>query len=262
MYVRLAFAVAAHLDPEILLIDEVLAVGDAGFQKKCLGKMEEVANAGRTILVVSHQMALIANLCSRCILLNEGRIAQLGPTGDVIPAYFQTMQTTASTSLSQRRDRKGSGKIRFLSARALGDEDGTGSYWVCGKPGRLVVEFENKAGKDLRDVRFSVGFDDSTGQRILLLDSDLAGNLPQPIPADHGCFEIMLDEVPLMPGSYHFTLFAAVSGEEADWIQSAGTVAVEPGDFFKTGRLVPPGQGSFLVRHRFVVNKTDTALLK
>jgi lipopolysaccharide transport system ATP-binding protein len=262
MYVRLAFAVAAHLDPEILVIDEVLAVGDAGFQKKCLGKMGEVARAGRTILVVSHQMALIANLCSRCILLSEGRIARSGPAGNVIPEYFLTMQAVASTSLGQRRDRKGSGQIRFLSARAVGDENGTGSYWVCGKPGRLVVEFENRAGKELRDVRFSVGFDDSTGQRILLLDSELVGNLQQSIPTERGCFEIMLDEVPLMPGSYHFTLFAAVGGEEADWIQSAGTVPVEPGDFFKTGRLVPPGQGSFLVRHRFVVSKTETTLLQ
>ena len=257
MYVRLAFAVAAHLDPEILIIDEVLAVGDAGFQRKCLGKMEEVAKAGRTILLVSHQMALVANLCSRCILLSKGQVARSGPPDDVIPAYFLSTQALASTSLTQRRDRKGSGDIRFVAVRAVGGENGTGSYWVCGEPGKLCVEFENKAKRDLRNVKFSVGVDDSSGQRILLLDSGLTGGFPQALSAEAGRFEILLDEVPLMPGSYVFTLYAALGGEIADWIQSAGNITVEPGDFFKTGRLVPQGQGNFLVRHRFVANSHE-----
>jgi lipopolysaccharide transport system ATP-binding protein len=252
MYVRLAFAVAAHLDPEILIIDEVLAVGDAAFQKKCLGKMEEVAKAGRTILLVSHQMALISNLCSRCILLSQGQIARSGPPDDVIPAYFLSTQTLGSISLTQRRDRKGSGDLRFLAARAIEGENGAGSYWVSGEPGRLFVEFENKAKKDLRNVRFSVGLDDSGGQRILLLDSEVTGGFPELFSAEISRFEILLDDVPLMPGSYALTLFAAVGGEIADWIRNAGNIRVEPGDFFRTGRLIPPGQGNFLVRHRFV----------
>ena len=251
MYVRLAFAVAAHLDPEILLIDEVLAVGDAGFQKKCLGKMEEVANAGRTVLLVSHQMALVANLCERCLLLSDGRIVRSGPPADVVPAYFRSTQALASTSLRERRDRKGNGEIRFITARASGGQ--TGSYWVCGEPGKLVVEFENVGRKDLKNVRFAVGLDDSGGQRILLLDSGLTGGLQQSIPFGVGVFEILVDEVPLMPGNYVFTLYAALGGEVADWVQNAGNITVEAGDFFKTGRLVPQGQGNFLARHRFVM---------
>src|SRR5438067_4893754 len=88
MYVRLAFAVAAHLEPEILLVDEVLAVGDAAFQKKCLGKMEEVSRGGRTILFVSHQMAAVQNLCQRGILLKDGQIAKSGPIAEVITSYL------------------------------------------------------------------------------------------------------------------------------------------------------------------------------
>jgi lipopolysaccharide transport system ATP-binding protein len=259
MYVRLAFAVAAHLDPEILLIDEVLAVGDAAFQKKCLGKMEEVAKAGRTILLVSHQMALVSNLCTRCILLSEGQVARSGPADDVIPAYFLSTQTLASTGLTQRRDRKGSGDLRFLAARAIGGENGTGSYWVCGEPGRLFVEFENKAKKDLRNVKFSVGLDDFSGQRIILFDSELTGGFPKLISAEINRFEILLDEVPLMPGSYVVTLYASLGGEIADWIQNAGNITVEPGDFFGTGRLIPQGQGNFLVRHRFVAAGREIA---
>jgi lipopolysaccharide transport system ATP-binding protein len=252
MFVRLAFAVAAHLEPEILLIDEVLAVGDSAFQRKCLGKMQEVSKGGRTILLVSHQMALITNLCQRCILLSNGQVTRSGPTDEVISAYLHSTQDLDSTDLALRRDRKGIGALQFAAARAqTGDQ---GNYWICGQPGKFVVDFENKFGKQLRDVRFSVGIDDYAGQRILLLDSGMTGGFETGLPADIRRVEILLDEVPLMPGTYGFTLYAAVGGEVADWIQNAGTISVEAGDFFKTGRLVPQGQGNFLVRHRFLPN--------
>jgi len=94
MNVRLAFSVAAHLDPEIMLVDEVLAVGDAEFQKKCLGKMEEISEGGRTVLFVSHSMPMISSLCSRCILLNSGKIQAKGETGDVIATYLMSDRGT------------------------------------------------------------------------------------------------------------------------------------------------------------------------
>ncbi len=90
MYMRLAFAVAAHLEPDVLLVDEVLAVGDVSFQKKCLGKMESVAKEGRTVLFVSHHMPAITTLCSRIVLLEEGRVKADGPTADVLPLYIQS----------------------------------------------------------------------------------------------------------------------------------------------------------------------------
>jgi lipopolysaccharide transport system ATP-binding protein len=89
MYLRLAFAVAAHLDPEILIVDEVLAVGDASFQKKCLGKMDDVTRSGRTVLLVTHGLAMVRQLCRRAILFNEGRIVETGPTEDVLACYDQ-----------------------------------------------------------------------------------------------------------------------------------------------------------------------------
>ena len=100
MYVRLAFAVAAHLHPEILLVDEVLAVGDAGFQKKCLGKMHDVAQAGRTVLFVSHSMAAVRALCSRAILLREGQIQQVGDVGDVVASYHAAFHVCIENSKS------------------------------------------------------------------------------------------------------------------------------------------------------------------
>ena len=117
MQVRLGFAVAAHLESEILLIDEVLAVGDIEFQKRCLGKMDEVANSGRTILFVSHQLPMIASLCNRCLLLERGRVAASGPTSDVIHQYQSGVgANAASIDFSNEPNRPGDGVASLLSA--------------------------------------------------------------------------------------------------------------------------------------------------
>ena len=121
MFVRLAFAVAAYLEPEILVVDEVLAVGDAAFQKKCLGKMEDVAGHGRTVLFVSHNMAAVTSLCSRAVLLENGRLAETGSTREVIDSYLRRGREASSTPLVQRTDRDGSGSMRF-TALALEDD--------------------------------------------------------------------------------------------------------------------------------------------
>ena len=113
MYVRLAFAVAAHLEPEVLMVDEVLAVGDTAFQKKCVGKMGDVAKEGRTVLFVSHNMAAIANLCKRCILLENGKIVMNDQPETVINHYLSTVSEFSLISLRDRKDRKGEGRLRF-----------------------------------------------------------------------------------------------------------------------------------------------------
>jgi lipopolysaccharide transport system ATP-binding protein len=114
MYVRLAFAVAAHLDPEILLIDEVLAVGDAEFQKKCLAKMEDVAsNEGRTVIFVSHNMDAVRRLCSTCIMLRQGEIAKSGDTSDVIAAYLGGEQGSQHAPVANFAPKQGDATIRF-----------------------------------------------------------------------------------------------------------------------------------------------------
>ena len=108
MYVRLAFAVAAHLEPEILIVDEVLAVGDAEFQKKCLGKMEDVAaRQGRTVIFVSHQMAVIQNLCTRCLLLHKGDLLQEGKTADVVNVYLSMAKAIDGGNAVQKKGSPG-----------------------------------------------------------------------------------------------------------------------------------------------------------
>src|ERR1700747_1208516 len=102
MYLRLAFSVAAHLEPEILIVDEVLAVGDASFQKKCLGKMDSVAREGRTVLLVSHNMPTVLALCNRVLLLRGGRLVKEGAPHDVVPEYFESALKVSATPLDQR----------------------------------------------------------------------------------------------------------------------------------------------------------------
>jgi lipopolysaccharide transport system ATP-binding protein len=114
MYVRLAFAVAAHLEPEILIVDEVLAVGDAQFQRKCLGKMGEVAGQGRTVLFVSHNMGAIAGLCERCIWISDGHLQAMGASSRIINEYLNQNQRLASVPLNERTDRTGTGEVRFV----------------------------------------------------------------------------------------------------------------------------------------------------
>src|SRR5690242_21113009 len=124
MYMRLAFAVAAHLDPEILIVDEVLAVGDAEFQRKCLGKMERVAKEGRTVLFVSHNLAAVQSLCTSAYLLSKGSIIASGDVSTVIARYLQSARDNQVYDLAERADRQGTGKLRFVtcSARGAGDQ--------------------------------------------------------------------------------------------------------------------------------------------
>src|ERR1700746_1224608 len=124
MQVRLAFAVAAHLEPEILFVDEVLAVGDIAFQKKCLGKMGDVAREGRTIILVSHNMAAINALCSRCVILSAGGIEFDGPTDKATARYYaESLNVDSGSDLSGRR-REGSGKARFTALRVQAQDAG------------------------------------------------------------------------------------------------------------------------------------------
>ncbi|HEY3356079.1 MAG TPA: polysaccharide ABC transporter ATP-binding protein [Polyangia bacterium] len=154
MYMRLAFAVAAHLEPEILLVDEVLAVGDAAFQKQCLGKMGEVAHEGRTVLFVSHNMHAVRSLCPRCLLIDGGRLAGDGATSEVIATYFRGMAEAAPRAALPAA-RPGSGALR-LTEVALEDAAGTRrSDFAVGEAIRLRVGLQRHAA--VADALLHVG---------------------------------------------------------------------------------------------------------
>ena len=176
MYVRLAFAVAAHLEPEILIVDEVLAVGDAQFQRKCLGKMGEVAKGGRTVLFVSHQLAAVRRFCSRGLLLASGRLAFDGPAPSAIDEYIKTLsESQVEQTLDQRKDREGSGRVRFQKS-ALQTQTASGkTAFLLATPCTSGFGHSNLTGKDIQNVSFHVAFDSPVFGRVFMCQSNLVG---------------------------------------------------------------------------------------
>ena len=155
MYVRLAFAIAAHLEPEVLIVDEVLAVGDASFQRKCLGKMGDVARGGRTVVFVSHNMAAVRNLCHEAILLNGGRVERHGNTDEVIDAYLNRMFAGSADDGEvnwEVSDAPGGEEVRLMRVRVI-DEEGT-SRGVFDLSENIRVEMTYRVYKPLEDMRW------------------------------------------------------------------------------------------------------------
>jgi lipopolysaccharide transport system ATP-binding protein len=256
MYVRLAFAVAAHLEPEILIVDEVLAVGDAQFQKKCLGKMEDVGKEGRTVIFVSHQMAAIQNLCQRAIWLNQGELVNDAPTQIVISKYLSTSTNLLSISLEDRKDRKGDGKIRFISVEFQNEKGENVTYFYSGQKVRIILGFRNNTQQTLKNLNIALGIDNQIGERITNLSTEVRGSDLDEVQADAQSIVIELDKLPLTPGRYGFTIFSTVNGTVSDWIANAGFFEVEGGDFYGTGKLPPTMQGNFLLDYTFSIKDT------
>jgi lipopolysaccharide transport system ATP-binding protein len=252
MYVRLAFAVAAHLEPEILIVDEVLAVGDAAFQKKCLGKMEDVGKEGRTVLFVSHNMAAIQNLCQRAIWLNQGQLIIDNQTQIVINDYLKTATNFSNISLSDRKDRQGDGKVRFTSVQ-FENEEGTVQSFYSGQKAKIILFFENNTNQNLKNFNIALGIDNQMGERITHLSTEIRGTNLDNVNYDVNYVTIELDKLPFTAGRYSFTIFSTVNGVIADWIQNAGFFEVESGDFYGTGKIPETTHGSFLMDYQFQV---------
>ena len=260
MYVRLAFAVAAHLEPEILVVDEVLAVGDAEFQKKCLGKMEQVSRSeGRTVLFVSHNMAAIEALCSSGILLAEGRLITRGDAKATVQTYLHRSSSSGQLKLDMRRDRQGSGALRFVAVELADEHRVKIPVFQCGATATLLLNFNNTLGRELRNVRVAIGIDNESEQRVLLLDTTLLGRDFETVPIGEGTIQVVIPKLSLLPGRYHFTIFATVNGVIADWIKDAASFDVEGGDFFGSGQLPPQGQGIFITPHSFQLESNESA---
>jgi lipopolysaccharide transport system ATP-binding protein len=237
MYVRLAFAVAAFLEPEILIVDEVLAVGDAEFQKKCLGKLSEVGKAdGRTILFVSHNMAAIESLCQQCIWLNCGEITAQGKTRETIGAYLdRTEIDTRNTPLRDRRDRGGNGRVRAVS---FSIKDATGKNVNKLRSGgnyTFTIGCEN-LGDPLTNVIASLDVFDEKECVLLFRSTFTKENLA--LSTGEGNISCTVEQFPLANGNYTCSIFLSHADVETlDHLQHAAPLIVEGGDFFGTGSM-------------------------
>jgi lipopolysaccharide transport system ATP-binding protein len=237
MYLRLAFSVAAHLDPDILLVDEVLAVGDAEFQRKCLAKIDGVSKTGRTVMFVSHSMASIQSLCTSAILLDRGSVKAIGPTRQVVDKYLNDiLATAASVSLVQRTDRTGNGSVRFTSVH-LEDNSQTQTATVrSGDDCTLVLGYSTSDGLARDKVWIGIHIEDSMG-RSLIHHQNVYRNELASLPYGIGSIRCTIPRLPLTSGRYGIGARIVIGHDEADWPQ--GPVLyfdVEPGDFFGTGR--------------------------
>jgi lipopolysaccharide transport system ATP-binding protein len=248
MYLRLAFAVAAHLEPEILLVDEVLAVGDLSFQKKCTGKMGEVGRQGRTVLFVSHNMAAIRQLCRSAYLLSGGRIVAQGRTEDVINTYLASALQGSASDLACITDRKGEGNIRFKYLRI---EDGNGvetGTLSCGQSARIVIGLSS--AKAYPKIRVWISIVDTYDTRVMHLDSHLVGD-PLPELEANGELVCEIPRVALAPGRYRVNLWLQSLAVIQDSITDCATLDVIDGNFFGTGRHMVDGRQVALMDYRW-----------
>jgi lipopolysaccharide transport system ATP-binding protein len=228
MYVRLAFSVAAHLEPEILLVDEVLAVGDAKFQRKSLGKMGDVTKQGRTVLFVSHNMALIQAFCERGIYLREGVIAAIGPMNEVVNTYLKTLEGQEALDLSERRDRRGKGDVILTGVEVIDSHGVPGNAIRVGQPVRFSFNLSQSIKKDLW-CRFSLK--DEIGYSVVAFNSKTPGAEDRYSDQIGTQFECELDELLLIPGRYRIDVsIYGAGGEEQDSIEAAAFLDVLPGE--------------------------------
>lgn len=262
MYVRLAFAVAAHLEPEILLVDEVLAVGDADFQKKCLGKMAEVGKDGRTVVFVSHQMAAVEKLCDRVLVLEAGRIVCDADPVTAIARYLGNAGELAAIDLGAVSDRHGNGAVRFQSVSFINEDGEPISSLVSGKPVSMLLELANAIKGGASGLSISIGIDNHAGHRVAYLGNEVSDGVFACEAASELTVEIKIPKLQLATGRYRLTLHCALNGAVSDWIQNAGYFDVEAGDFYGTGRLPPAGQGHFLMDYSFALSEPTIPLAK
>jgi lipopolysaccharide transport system ATP-binding protein len=253
MYVRLAFAVAAHLEPEILLVDEVLAVGDAAFQKKCLGKMDEVSRGGRTVVFISHNMAAVENLCNKGILLEEGSVTFSGDMKQTVDRYLQGVSGQSRGIGSEIIDLSNAARppqchpllkrLEFFTNQSTLLNGGL----RMGSSLKVYIHFELEEPTSSLDA--CLGFDNLFGQRVFTAHSLFE---PQKGWGERVGRQVFVCEIPsltLVPGEYKIRVSLSIRGRPRDYVEDAARLTILESDYYGTGRV--PWNGFFVLKHRW-----------
>ncbi len=253
MYVRLAFAVAAHLEPEILVVDEVLAVGDAQFQKKCLGKMEDVGKEGRTVLFVSHNMAAVKNLCTSSILLTQGHVEYIGETQKAINNYLR--MSPSNESLQEYLAYNKELGVIFKNIEYLDDDGNIISCPQVGLPLSFRMSFHLLESYD--NVLVSIGVETSNDLRTCVFHSKVSGAQLK-LVSPHTDIICRLPKLTIFPGRYLLSIKVMSGDKMVFWLPYVVEMVIEDGDFFGTGRLPEKDWGGFfLAEHNWTgIHKT------
>ncbi|EMI42514.1 ABC transporter ATP-binding protein [Rhodopirellula sp. SWK7] len=246
MYVRLAFAVAAHLNPEILIVDEVLAVGDAEFQKKCLGKMQDVAESGRTVLFVSHNMAAVERLCGSVLLLSKGTKQYLGSTATGLAKYTQLTKRSEEKGPALESFRKENlGRIKILKTHI---DQAADTSLIPGQPATICFDIESS--QFFPSCHLEFGLLDSMGVKLAWIGTELTDS-PVALPEGRTTVRCQIDNWPFREGTYFCNAVLKSAGIIEDWIQGAHLTEVVASDSFGTGRTPPHDWGNLILSHRW-----------
>ncbi|GAB5414322.1 MAG: ABC transporter ATP-binding protein [Congregibacter sp.] len=259
MKVRLAFSVAAHLEPEILIVDEVLAVGDADFQKKCLGKMQDLSGGGRTVLFVSHNMGAVQSLCSRALALRSGGIVDDGVPASVVSSYLAlTKQSQEERFAEDNPEREGTGGARFEMVTMCDENDIDLKQCLSGDDLRLVFQYRVSAQLDGLALRLAVVTD--TGIPVFNISSDLNDFGAPQAPGLHNV-ECFIPRFQLVEGAYRINVRILDGETTLDFIPGAIVFDVIGNSFFESKRKPIKGSGFFCIDHVWSAELDDATLV-
>ena len=253
MLVRLAFSVAAHLDPDILLVDEVLAVGDKNFTEKCTKRLQTVANGGGTLVFCSHSMGSVRDICDRVLLIQKGRLVLDGPPGEVIDYYLNDASPKEAVHHLEGSERTGGGSLRFVSTWLEGADGTPTSRVASGDKVCFAAEYEivGDLSSDLVFFSFNILL---PGDRVALAHLNSNTALPpyegSALPI-RGIVRCEVDRIPLAKGDYAYQITAAKDGSVLDWVLEAGLFAVDHGDFYARNIALSAGNGPMLVNQHW-----------
>jgi len=245
MTVRLGFAIAAHLDPEILVVDEVLAVGDAEFQKKAIGKMQDVSRGeGRTVLFVSHNMTAVKNLCKNGIILKNGIVDFAGKIDNVIDKYIREQEVRSKISIYDVKDREGNGILRFSNLEFFDTNGVTRDTFEIGDEIYIKVSFDiQKKVSTIDASRIDIGINNILDERVTWLSTFMYFDK---ISTEKNYIVFKINRLLLNEGSYNINLYCEINLEVADWIANVAKLNVVFHDFYKNGRIIPERQGCLI----------------
>jgi lipopolysaccharide transport system ATP-binding protein len=252
MYMRLAFAVAAHLEPEVLLVDEVLAVGDAAFQKKCIGKMQDIGSKGRTVFFVSHNMSAVQYLCQKTLVLSKGQVEYRGAAESGVKYYMMgTLEMCGGMiDVSKHQARQGGCIPLVRLVRLLSEEGEPKSVFSSGE--KITFEITINPVIQLSQPEIGIGVNDNLGQRIFTVATYLSASKLPPI-VDQTKILCEIDKLSLAPGDYYLTLSAGSSEiYEMDDLINFASFRVVSGDFYNNGKEITPLRGKMLIRSKWL----------
>jgi lipopolysaccharide transport system ATP-binding protein len=246
MQVRLAFAVAAYLEPEILIVDEILAVGDAEFQRKCIGRMQDIGSGGRTVLFVSHNRAAITSFCKSAVYLKDGKVFYNGSVSNSFAKYDQDRLSELQAPIEDRKVRIGSGSAR-LKDISFGCNEALGRL-SSGERASFKLRIWSQCSQA---AEVSIDFYDPSAQPVFTVNTNHSLGL---LHLSEGGNEVVceINELPLLPGRYIIGVRVGASGEHYDWVREVAEISVEPSDVFGNGKL--PVHGIVYVRSNWHIS--------